>query len=235
VNRLIDSNDDEQYQAPRDREITLGTTLILGIFFGIAVLCAVFFGFGYSLGSKHAAAATIAAEPSAAVNFGGAKPAAGSMAGTPDSRPQPASPSQTISVPISSNSDSEPSRPGGPQANPVDKPFVETGEPAEPAITKPAPHAAPASPVVAAPSAAPIPTPAIVPGGQFVVQVAAVSHQEDADLIASTLKRRGYSVVIRQEPQDKLMHVQVGPLATKKDADTIRQKLLADGFNAYIK
>ena len=35
----------------QDREISLGTTTILGIFFALALLCAVFFGFGYSLGS----------------------------------------------------------------------------------------------------------------------------------------------------------------------------------------
>ncbi len=34
----------------QDREISLGTTTILGIFFALALLCAVFFGFGYSHG-----------------------------------------------------------------------------------------------------------------------------------------------------------------------------------------
>jgi cell division septation protein DedD len=67
------------------------------------------------------------------------------------------------------------------------------------------------------------------------VQIAAVSHQEDADLLVSTLKRRGYSVAIRSEPQDKLLHVQIGPFASHKDADAMRQRLLADGFNAIVK
>ena len=38
----------------QDREISLGTTTILGIFFALALLCAVFFGFGYSqIGRAH--------------------------------------------------------------------------------------------------------------------------------------------------------------------------------------
>ena len=40
--------------AEQDREISLSTTTILGIFFALALLCAVFFGFGYSMGRKSA-------------------------------------------------------------------------------------------------------------------------------------------------------------------------------------
>ena len=34
------------------REFTLSTGTVLGLFFGLALLCAVFFGFGYSMGRK---------------------------------------------------------------------------------------------------------------------------------------------------------------------------------------
>jgi DedD protein len=68
-----------------------------------------------------------------------------------------------------------------------------------------------------------------------VVQVAAVSHREDADTLITALEQRGYDVVIRQEPQDKLLHVQVGPFATRKEADSMRQRLLSDGYNAIVK
>ena len=80
------------------------------------------------------------------------------------------------------------------------------------------------------------PVPVAVPGmGSVVVQVAAVSHQEDADVLMSALKKHGYNVAIRLEPQDKLLHVQVGPFASKKDAEAMRQRLLADGYNAIVK
>ena len=39
------------YNAP-SRELTLSTPAILGIFFGLALLCAVFFGFGYNMGQQ---------------------------------------------------------------------------------------------------------------------------------------------------------------------------------------
>ena len=69
----------------------------------------------------------------------------------------------------------------------------------------------------------------------MVVQVAAVSHQEDANMLLAALKKKGYSVSIRQEPQDKLLHLQLGPFASKKEADAMRQRLLADGYNAIVK
>lgn len=68
-----------------------------------------------------------------------------------------------------------------------------------------------------------------------MVQVAAVSHQEDADLLVAALKRKGYTVAARSEPQDKLIHIQVGPFPSKKDAEAMRQRLLGDGYNAILK
>ena len=72
------------------------------------------------------------------------------------------------------------------------------------------------------------------PGAPIVVQIAAVSHHEDADVLISALSRRGYTVAIRQEPQDKLFHVQIGPFASKKESDAMRQRLQADGYNNAI-
>ena len=80
-----------------------------------------------------------------------------------------------------------------------------------------------------------IPIAAALPAtGSPVVQVAAMSHQEDADVVAVDLKRRGYTVAIRREPQDKLFHVQIGPFGNKKEADTMRQRLQTDGYNNAI-
>jgi cell division septation protein DedD len=91
---------------------------------------------------------------------------------------------------------------------------------------RPTPASAAASPVVAPPPPA---------SAGSIVQIAAVSHQEDANLLVTELKRRGYNVSIRSEAQDKLLHVQIGPLPTHKDADAMRQRLLNDGFNAIVK
>ncbi len=68
-----------------------------------------------------------------------------------------------------------------------------------------------------------------------MVQIAAISDQGDADVLMSALRKRGYQVVIRKEPGDSLMHVQVGPFASRADAVAMRQKLLSDGYNAIVK
>jgi cell division septation protein DedD len=68
-----------------------------------------------------------------------------------------------------------------------------------------------------------------------MVQVAAVFRQEDADVLLSALRQRGYNVVVRNEPHDKLLHVQVGPFTTRAQADVMKQKLASDGYNAIIK
>jgi cell division septation protein DedD len=54
-------------------------------------------------------------------------------------------------------------------------------------------------------------------------------------VLVSALRQRGYGVVVRSEPQDKLLHVQVGPFADRMAATAIKQKLLSDGYNAIIK
>ena len=68
-----------------------------------------------------------------------------------------------------------------------------------------------------------------------MVQIAAVSHQEDADLLVSALRAKGYAVAAHPSPSDQLIHIQVGPFSNHKDADAMRQRLLNDGYNAIVK
>jgi cell division septation protein DedD len=68
-----------------------------------------------------------------------------------------------------------------------------------------------------------------------MVQIAAVSRQEDADVLVAALKKRGYNVIVRNESRDSLLHVQIGPFATRDEAKAMRSKLLADGYNAILK
>ena len=97
LHRESDDNLDD-LNGTKDREITLGTTMILGIFFALAVLCAVFFGLGYQLGHKSLPTATTIApaESQPGTNFAGFKPAAGNpVSNTPDRAP-----GQTVAVPL---------------------------------------------------------------------------------------------------------------------------------------
>lgn len=210
---------DLREEAEQDREISLGTTTILGIFFALALLCAVFFGLGYSLGGKSAQPAATPPE-TRAPESNSSKPAPGVPVGQTTAKLS-ANETQSAIVPVdppaSLTQDSQPA----PDLTPV-KATVSTTRPELSLTSATKPTAAP-----------PAQTAALSPGSS-VVQVAAMSHQEDADVVAADLKRRGYTVAIRHEPQDKFFHVQIGPFATKKEADGMRQHLQADGYNSAI-
>lgn len=217
----------EMVSPPADREVTLNTGLVLGLFFALAILCAVFFGFGYSIGHKSAPVAVATSEPEIAVSETAAS-----------STPAKATPTSPQVVPQYV--------PGGN----ADKPSAAMNKPAEPAVqtvrvpVPPTPAKAtlikppPAAPIVRTP--APVVETAVIstapptPGSSYV-QVAAVSHQEDANVLVSSLRRRNYAVLTRSDPADKLIHVQVGPFGTRKEADAMRQRLAGDGYNAFIK
>jgi cell division protein FtsN len=219
VNTRYDSDLDEP--GLQDREISLGTTTILGIFFALALLCAVFFGFGYSMGRRSAQPVPSPAEVTTRSENSTSKPTPGSPIS--QATKQPAETTQSAIVPLDSENAASEDSPQPPTPIKLATPGPRPEEPAAPA---PRPASKPAGIV---PVAAALPSP-----GSSVVQVAAMSHQEDADVVAADLKRRGYSVAIRREPQDKLFHVQIGPFPTKKESDAMRQRLQTDGYNSVI-
>ena len=51
----------------------------------------------------------------------------------------------------------------------------------------------------------------------------------------NALHAKGYTVAERTEPQDKLVHIQVGPFSSRRDAEAMREKLIVDGYNAIVK
>jgi cell division septation protein DedD len=70
----------------------------------------------------------------------------------------------------------------------------------------------------------------------YVVQVAAVSKQEDAQALADVLRKKNYAVLISTNPpNDKLYHVQVGPFPDIAEAETMRTRLLGEGYNPILK
>ena len=202
----------------QDREISLGTTTILGIFFALTLLCAVFFGFGYSLGRRSTPPLPVPAGTTTGPDSSSiAKPAPGSPADQTTSALPPSKPDagiQSAVLPLDSPSNTQDAQQTL-DPTPIKAVHNESAKPsAKPAI---------------------VPVSAVIPSsGSSVVQVAAMSHQEDANVVAADLKRRGYTVAIRRVPQDKLFHVQIGPFANKKEVDAMRQHLQADGYNSAI-
>jgi DedD protein len=230
---LLDTEEEEETTA---REITLSTASLLGIFFGLVLICGVFFGFGYSLGrgtGQGAQAASLGTgraaqsdETTSAANQPPEAPAAPSQ----DTVQPPAKAPLAVSVkPAQADDDAsaEDAAPAPPKH--MNQALVAATQAAAP--IKPSARIAPAPATV---GSTPVAAPA--PGtGQPMVQIAAVARQEDADVLVSALRQRGYGVVVRSEPQDKLLHVQVGPFADRTQASAIKQKLLSDGYNAIIK
>ena len=75
-----------------------------------------------------------------------------------------------------------------------------------------------------------------VPSGNYFVQVAAVSKQEDADSLVDALKKKQYpAFVASSSSTDKLFRVQLGPFGDIKEAEGMRTRLVNDGYSPILK
>ena len=216
-----------------DTEITLGTGKLLGIFFVAAIVCALFFGLGFNLGRASAPQAdpnVVAAVP-ASTTSGVAKPSASRAAAVPCPAGQICSDATNPSAdapaapPITEGTEAAAALSADANAKPaaaVSSPGTESG----PSASQPRRDGA--NPVSTPGATAP-------PAGSFAVQVAAVSHKEDADALMAALRKKSYPAFVVSDAPDKLFHVQVGPFSDRKDAVEMRDKLSGDGYNPIIK
>ena len=70
----------------------------------------------------------------------------------------------------------------------------------------------------------------------YVVQVAAVSKKEDAEALASALRKKNYPVFLAPSTAtDSLFRVQVGPFGDYKEAEGMRARLTSDGYTPIVK
>ena len=198
----------------RDTEITLSTGKLLGIFFALAIVCGVFFTMGYLLGKSTSAGGRteiVATVPSSSAG----KPYAGNK--TPEAVTQTCPPGSSncaaaSTSDASSSSKSADQQPGTQQSSSGSKtPDQSTTQSA--AATDAKTGAA----------------------SSFMVQVAAVTKQEDAEILVTALRKKQYPVFIANAAGDPLFHVQVGPFSDKKDAEAMRTRLSGDGYNAIVK
>jgi cell division protein FtsN len=220
---VFDPQEFQQLGRQRDTELTLGPFKLLALFFCLVLLCGLCFGLGYSMGSHSAKNTAAAAQPAAAV-------------------PPPAAPTRTQSNKPSAAPQSAPKRAvadAPPPASDANQVVVQNAPPPAPAartgqwVVKPAlppqntqPQAVPAPAVASKAQAASSPP--------LMVQIAAVSHQEDAQVLVGALRKRGFAATVRHDPADGLLHVQIGPFANWTAAAAMRQKLLNDGYNAIV-
>ena len=215
------------------KEFTLGPAMLLAMALGLILLCGISFGLGYRAGRRSPAQAIATS----------AQPTAGqpmiAQTGTSLSKPPAAglipatAPSQEVGVaPQASSAE------GIPGGNPLTSyaplggnPTAASGEPqARPAI----PQQGNGAETAGAPQGNPQVRSALPQGPALMVQVAAVSHQEDANVLVAALRRHGYAVTMRREPGDGLIHVQIGPFFNRNEANAMSQRLLGDGYNANV-
>lgn len=191
----------------QDTEITLGTGRMLALFLGLVLICAVFFAIGFSFGKK---TATLGSHVPATSNETPAAIVRPSAA----KNTQPVSPAEDLSF-----------------YKTVGQKAADTG--LTPQDSQPQPAATPST---EAPKTDTGSAPAPLAGGSYYVQVAAVSRQEDADALVEALKKKQYpAFASNNSPADKFYHVQVGPYADIKEAETLRARLISDGYNPIVK
>jgi DedD protein len=189
----------------QDTEITLGTTKLLFLFFGLVGICAVFFALGYSLGRKSEPAITTA-----------------SAAGSP----------QIVPGTTKANSGS-PTAPMTFYKSVEQKDASPELTPAADAKTEAAAKAA--APAQTSPAEAPDPATVLPASGYFVQVAAVSKHEDGDALVEALKKRDYPAFVATPVPADKLFHVQVGPFTDIKDAEAMRARLVADGYSPILK
>jgi DedD protein len=217
----------EQGRRRRDTELTLSSTTLLGIFFGMVLLCGLFFGLGFAVGRYGPADAPVAS---------GQTPA-GAQLTTLVASSQPKPPATAQNIPHAppqqqqAATDSGPASASGGNQGTASQ-YAEPTQAGGNSTTQPGVKIA--LPASAGNGGGLRVAPATAPPVALMVQIAAVSNPEDAEVLVDALRRHGYEVAVRREPADSLLHVQIGPFSNRNDAYATRQKLLNDGYNAIV-
>ncbi|MGA8620348.1 MAG: SPOR domain-containing protein [Candidatus Sulfotelmatobacter sp.] len=200
----------------QDTEVTLGTAKLLALFFGLVMICAVFFALGYTLGRKSDAGLTAASATAPLQTSPNRSKPAGSTS-------QPAQP-MTFYKAVEQKDAS-------PQLTPATDAVASTGA-ADQAASSSA-----STPGTSSSQATNPPDPmAAIPAGGYFVQIAAVSKQDDAEALVDALKKKQYpAFVASNSSTDKLFRVQLGPFGEIKEAEGVRTRLINDGYNPILK
>lgn len=241
--------------ASDDTEITLGVGKLLGLFILLAAICGVFFSIGYSVGRSSGREQALNDQPAqsnaassdtvlASTSSSEGKPAAGVTA-----KPEAQAPAADDA---SANDQQRLTFYKAVQQNDTPASSTSAEKASEPshdlraaAATPPAPKVTTASatsvtlnPPAAKPAAAVMSHTSPVTGpGTIVVQIAAVSREDDAVALAGALRKKNYNVFVVNNPvtNDKFYHVQVGPFSTVAEAEAMKAQLIAEGYNPIIK
>ncbi len=222
MNAYFDDEEPEPERPRRDTEFTLGSGALLAMFFGLVLICGLCFGVGYAVGHRTPG-------PGAATPKQTAAPDQEPLQGN-SSIPKPSAFAQAA-VPAPSGDTQSAAIDGGGSPAQANAPAGAQGGAASTQVRPvlPAFNAPQAVQVAGAQNVHPA-----LPAVPLMVQIAAVSNPEDASVLSSALRKRGYTVTAQREPADGLIHVRIGPFNSRDDANRMCLRLLNDGYNAII-
>jgi cell division septation protein DedD len=244
---VFDDEELEQAQERRDTELTLGSGTLLVVFLGLVLLSGLCFGLGYSVGHRGVKSATIV--PAATtpgdqepLQASGSIPKPSAIAQDVVVQPAPASVEQTATpsgaapataaqdTAQSTQSTAEPAQAAPYQAQQTQAPQSQAQQSQVRGAFTPGANAAEPQ----QPASASAVRPAFPSADTIMVQVAAVANPDDADVLMNALRKRSYPVSARRDQTDNLIHVRVGPFATRGEAEQWKMRLLNDGYNAIV-
>lgn len=230
---IRDFSKEELAPAENDTELTLGAGALFTIGGGLVLLCVICFGLGYAVGHRSSSALGAANTLPSGNGLGVQQAPVGSSTkpGATAQAPVQREAQQAADVPADGGGagtaqvEKVGAAAGAASLQPQVKPALDSQ--GRPALGAQAGGVQPARAFQAQP-------PALNQVQGWMVQIAAVSHPEDAEVLVGALRKRGYSVTARREASDTLIHVQTGPFVNRNDANAMRQKLLNDGYNAIV-
>jgi DedD protein len=231
MQRSLEAEELEPEEERHDPEFTLGPATLLAILCGLLLLCGLFFAWGYRAGRRSSPTAGLTVTRTAQGQTLTA--AAGSSLSKPPAKGLVPAAQPLQAVAQTSHASSFDGTPTG-SALTTYAPTAGSSDSSQPQVRAALPSVSNGlQTAVAAPNSYQV-QPALAPGSGVMVQIAAVTHIEDANVLMSALRKRGYAVVARHQPADDMIHVQIGPFANRGDADAVSHKLLNDGYNAVV-
>jgi cell division septation protein DedD len=187
MHEVIDEEELTPIKRGCDAELTLGPMMVAALFVGLALLCGLCFGLGYSMGRRGSHDSPVAGQTSGT----------GAVSQASSSLPKPKAAAESLPTAVISSA-------GGAAAAPTPGSTFANG--ANSTQTAPA----------------------------LMVQIATLSHQEDADVLISALRKRGFEPAVSLDATDGQFHVRIGPFNNLSEANAMREKLTNDGYNAVV-
>ena len=215
-------------------ERVLESKHVIGLFLLMLVFSGVFFSLGYVMGRNQ-----YDGQVRAASSGMGGRPET-ILSAKPDVAPKKATgpqPDSDVSDPATSSpSDSpwkfeESSKPA-PATPRLEQPPKSATVPSTPKSLN-VKSSVPATPLAHSATAKTIGNPQLIPGGSYLLQVAALAKQDDALALANSLQRKHFAAYVQTPQKDKFYRVQVGPYKDQKSADAAKKGLESAGFKAF--